>query len=290
MQFAIDLPNYGPYSSPQLLIELACQAEAAGWDGFFVWDHLVRREDKSLPLADPWIVLAAAAAKTERIRLGPMVTPLARRRPWKVAKETTTLDHLSGGRVVLGVGLGAHSEAEFAAFGDEGSAKNRAAMLEEGLEVINGLYSGQPFTHQGQHYHLQGVQFRPRPVQSPRIPIWVAGTWPNKRPFQRAARWDGVFPLKAGGSYLEMLTPAEVQEIISYIKSQRPADDAPFDVLHAGLTPGHYPPEDAEIVVPYAQAGVTWWVERLNPVRGSLAQMRQRIEQGPPKVLDVLHH
>ena len=179
MNFGIDVPNHSAYSDPRLLVELACEAEAAGWDGFFIWDHLVRWNDRRIPVVDPWITLAAIAVKTERICLGPMVTPLARRRPWKLARETVTLDHLSGGRLILGIGLGSRSTAEFKAFGDEGDPKARAAMLDEGLEVLAGLWSGHAFSYSGKYYQIEETQFRPPPVQSPRIPIWVAGTWPN---------------------------------------------------------------------------------------------------------------
>jgi len=283
MRFGIDVPNHGPYSDPRLLAELAREAEAAGWDGFFIWDHLVRWNDRRLPVADPWVALAAMASTTERIRLGPMVTPLARRRPWKLARETVTLDHLSGGRLILGVGLGARSEAEFEAFGDEGNPVQRATMLDEGLEVLTGLWSGQPFGYYGIHYQIQETQFVPPPVQSPRIPIWVAGTWPRKRPFRRAANWDGAFPLGAGRSHLDMMTPDEIRQVVAYVKQQR-TSPSPFDIVHAGLTPGENTSQDAETVLAYAEAGVTWWLENITPQRGPLETMRERIRSGPPRI------
>ena len=283
MNFGIDVPNHGDYSDPGLLVELACEAEAAGWDGFFIWDHLVRWNDRRIPVVDPWIALAAIAVKTEHIRLGPMVTPLARRRPWKVARETVTLDRLSGGRLILGIGLGSRSSAEFKAFGDEGDPKARGAMLDEALEVLAGLWGGEAFSYRGKHYQIEETQFRPGPVQSPRIPIWVAGTWPNKRPFRRAARWDGAFPLGVGQSHVGMMTPGEIKAVIAYVLEQR-TDDAPFDIVHSGITPGESMDQDAEIVAPYAALEVTWWLENINPERSSLHTMRHRIRFGPPKI------
>ncbi len=283
MNFGIDVPNHSAYSDPRLLIDLACEAEAAGWDGFFIWDHLVRWNDRRIPVVDSWITLAAIAVKTERIRLGPMITPLSRRRPWKLARETVTLDHLSAGRLILGIGLGARSNAEFGAFGDEGDPKVRAAMLDEGLEVLTGLWTGEAFNYRGKYYQIEETQFRPVPAQSPRIPIWVAGTWPNKRPFRRAARWDGVFPLGVGQSHLGMMTPDVMKEVAAYVKEQR-TDDAPFDIVHSGITPGESKTEDAQIVAPYAALGVTWWLENINPERGSFQKMRHRVRFGPPKI------
>lgn len=283
MYFGIDVPNHGSYSDPRLLIELAGEAEKAGWDGFFIWDHLVRWNDSHIPVTDPWIVLAAIAVSTERIRLGPMITPLARRRPWKVARETVTLDHISAGRLILGIGLGSRSTAEFKAFGDEGNPKARAAMLDEGLEVLVGLWSGEAFSYRGKYYQIEETQFRPPPVQSPRIPIWVAGTWPNKRPFRRAARWDGVFPLGVGQGQLDMVTPDVMTQVAAYVMQHR-TGDAPFDIVHSGITPGVSKTEDAQIVAPYAALGVTWWLENIHPERGSLQKMRQRVRFGPPKL------
>jgi alkanesulfonate monooxygenase SsuD/methylene tetrahydromethanopterin reductase-like flavin-dependent oxidoreductase (luciferase family) len=283
MNFGIDVPNHSAYSDPRLLIELARETEAAGWDGFFIWDHLVRWNDRRIPVLDPWITLAAIAVNTERIRLGPMVTPLARRRPWKLARETVTLDHISAGRLILGIGLGARSNAEFGAFGDEGDPKVRAAMLDEGLEVLTGLWSGKTFSYRGKYYQIEETQFRPVPTQSPRIPIWVAGTWPNKRPFRRAARWDGVFPLGVGQGHLGMVPPDVMKEVAAYVMEHR-TDDTPFDIVHSGITPGESKTEDAQIVAPYAALGVTWWLENINPERGSFQKMRHHVRFGPPKI------
>src|SRR5579862_3268663 len=177
MQYAIDLPLFGPFSHPFLVADLAHEAEDAGWDGFFVWDHLnykLASSPEPLAIADPWILLAAMALRTRSIKLGPMVTPLPRRRPWKLARETVTLDHLSGGRLVLGVGLGSDDDGEYHDFGEPTDPRVHGGKLDEGLAILTRLWSGKQISYQGQHYQLAPVQFRPTPLQQPRIPIWVA--------------------------------------------------------------------------------------------------------------------
>ncbi len=274
VSFAVGLPNVREYADPRLLVELAVAAEAAGWDGVFVWDHIAREEDAAIPATDPWIALAAIAARTERVRLGAMVTPLSRRRPWKVARETVALDVLSGGRLTFGVGLGGGVANEFAAFGEEDGARGRADLLDEGLEVLEGLWSGAPFSHAGERLTVRDAQFLPRAVQEPRIPVWVAGRWPNRRPFRRAARWDGMFPVFDGA---EQPPPEALAEAVRYTLAHR-EDEGPFDVaIEAASEPG-----DAELVAAYGAAGLTWWVERVGWFRGSLDAMRARVDAGPP--------
>ncbi len=281
MRYGVITPNFGDYFDSRRLAELAYEAEAAGWDGFFIWDHiLLSAKRMSAPMADPWVALAAMAMRTTRIRLGPMVTPVARRRPWKLARETVSLDHLSDGRLILGVGLGYPPEVEFAMFGEDADDRVRAQKLDEGLDVLTGLWGGAPFRFDGAHYRVAESTFLPCPVQSPRVPIWVAGMWPNKPPFRRAARWDGVFPLKVGFP-AEQLTPGDVRDMLAYIKRHRRTDTA-FDVVLGGITPDAT--QGTAIVAPYAEAGVTWWLEALDPWRGPLDAMRQRIHQGPPKL------
>lgn len=279
MHYGFITPNWGDYGDPRLLAELAHEAEAAGWEGFFIWDHI--KWPAQDPTADPWVALAAMAMRTERIRLGTLVTALPRRRPWKLARETLTLDHLSGGRLILGVGLGYFTNEEFAAFGEETDAKIRAAKLDEGLDVLTGLWSGEPFSYDGTQYQVKNVCFTPPPVQQPRIPIWVAGTWPIKAPFRRAARWDGVFPI--GQDFEKPLTPAEIRDIAAYIKEHRVSTE-PFEIVRGGQTLGRDAAEDAAIVVPYAEAGLTWWLEARLPWLSSLAEVRERIRKGPPRV------
>jgi alkanesulfonate monooxygenase SsuD/methylene tetrahydromethanopterin reductase-like flavin-dependent oxidoreductase (luciferase family) len=282
MRYAVNLPNFAEYADVRTVAGLAADAEAAGWDGFFVWDHMVWSRKVALPVADPWIVLAAVALATERLRLGPMVTPLARRRPWKVARETVTLDHLSGGRLILGVGLGTPAEDEFGAFGEPTEAATRAARLDEGLEVLTRLWSGERVSFQGEHYRVDEVAFLPAPVQQPRIPVFVAGVWPRRAPLRRAARFDGVVPLKVGEEELVMLEAGELAELLAVVGAERPGG-GPFEVMVGGRTPGDDPAAARAVVEPLAEAGMTWWTEELEPRRGDLHAMRERIRQGPPR-------
>ena len=282
LRFAVGLPNVREYADPGLLVELAAEAEAAGWDGVFVWDHIAREEDPSLPATDPWIAVAGMAVRTQRVRLGIMVTPLARRRPWKVAREAVAVDALSGGRFALGVGLGGGGQAEFAAFGEEADPRARAELLDEGLAILDGLWSGEPFSFEGRHHRVSGAHFLPRSVQEPRVPLWVAGRWPNRRPFRRAARWDGVFPVFEGVSAGEMPAPEDVAEAVRYTRAHRPHDDAPFDVAVESASAGEDRAADAALAATYARAGLTWWVEALGWFRGLLDTTRERIRRGPP--------
>src|ERR1700687_4420778 len=243
MRFAVDLPNFGEYSDPHILAQLACEAEDAGWDGCFIWDHI--QVERSVPVADPWIALAAMALVTRRIRIGPLVTPLFRRHPWKVARETVTLDHLSGGRLTLGVGLGSDMFGEISAFYGPLADSLRAEMLDESLAIVTGLWSGESFSFNGKHFRVNNARFLPTPVQSPRIPIWIAGTWPKKPPFRRAARYDGV--VAVGGDVESALSPAQVFDLGAYIRRFRTADSV-FDVLQMGETHGESMEQDREIV------------------------------------------
>jgi alkanesulfonate monooxygenase SsuD/methylene tetrahydromethanopterin reductase-like flavin-dependent oxidoreductase (luciferase family) len=283
MRFAINVPNFGDYGDARVLAQIAREAEDAGWDGFFLWDHLQYFDpSQRVPVADPWIALSAIATVTRSIRLGPMITPIARRRPWKLARETVSLDHLSGGRLTLGVGLGGPPESDFAAFGEEVDPRVRAEMLDEGLAVLTGLWRGEPFSHQGEHYQIRDALFLPPPLQQPRIPIWVGGFWPHRAPFRRAAHWDGVFPADAATSGQRTLTPDEIGQVTRYIARHRTTAE-PFDVVITGETPGDEPTRAVDIVAPYAAVGCTWWLEPLHGFRGPLDAMRDRIRQGPPQ-------
>ncbi len=279
MRFGLSIPNKGIYSDIHLVLELAQMAEEAGWDGFYIWDHVAG--PARTPFLDPWICMAAIAAKTQNMRLGVMVTPLSRRRPWKVAREIVALDRLSEGRMTLGVGLGYFKQKEFKEFGEEFDPKVRGDMLDEGLEVIAGLQSGEKYSFDGEHYQISGTVFRPTPVQSPRIPVWVGGMWPNKRPFRRAARWDGVLPMGKGRGYIS-LSPAEFREIKAFIVKHRSSDE-PFDYCLGGQTSGENLAEDKSILAPYQHEGLTWWIESIPPTRMSLKQARDRIRVGPPR-------
>jgi alkanesulfonate monooxygenase SsuD/methylene tetrahydromethanopterin reductase-like flavin-dependent oxidoreductase (luciferase family) len=192
MKYGLNLPNGGACGDARTLAEFAHLAEEAGWDGVFLEDYIVWQSHQDVPTYDPWVALAAMALRTERIRLGTQVTPLPRRRPWKLARETVTLDHLSNGRLILGVGLGDPTDGNFNQFEEVTDLKARARMLDEALDVLVGLWSGEPFSYRGEYYHVDEITLLPRPVQTPRIPIWVGGGWPLKGPARRAARWDGA--------------------------------------------------------------------------------------------------
>ena len=277
MRYGLDVPNYGDYFEPRRLAELAYEAEQSGWDGFFLWDTLWAGITE--PIVDPWVALAAIAMRTERIRIGPMVTPVPRRRPWKLARETVSIDHLSNGRLVLGVGLGSPPETEYEQFGEEGDNRIRAAKLDEGLEVLAGLWSGEPFSYEGEHYRLGETVYSPRPVQRPRIPIWVGGVWPNKAPWRRAARWDGVYPIvMEEGSEL---TPDIMRQIVKYVGLHRDTD-TPFDVVAGGSGAGNEPAREAELAAAFEEVGATWFVTPIGPSLGSLEESRARIRRGPP--------
>lgn len=289
MQYGVYVPNFGPYGDVRVLSDLAAIAEEAGWDGFFLWDQVSKTTltPAADPMVDPWIALTAIALRTRTLRLGPLVTPLPRRRPWMVARETVSLDHLSAGRLIFGVGAGG-GHFDFEALGEVSDARALAALLEEGLEVLTGLWSGEHYTHKGAAYSIEEAQFLPRPLQTPRIPIWVAGVWPAKAPARRAVRWDGIIPIGRDLPLAAMLTPAQMQEIVHYVTAQ-PDYTPAFEIVHSGTTAGVDPAYDRAVVAAYQQVGVTWWMEKILPERwGSwtdwpLAAMRQRIQQGPPK-------
>jgi alkanesulfonate monooxygenase SsuD/methylene tetrahydromethanopterin reductase-like flavin-dependent oxidoreductase (luciferase family) len=209
-----------------------------------------------------------------------MVTALARRRPWRVAREVATLDILSGGRVVFGVGLGSLPE-EWDRFGEDPDPRTRARKIDEGLEIVTGLWSGEPFTYAGKHYSVDVARFLPRPIQQPRVPIWIAGRWPNRRPFRRAARWDGVFATHEDVGHNDNITPEQLRELIEYTMQQRGERTAPFDVIVEGHTPDGSGRAD-ELVASYAGVGLTWWVEKLGWFRGSVDEMQTRVAAGPP--------
>ena len=282
MRYAVNVPNFEDYGDARTVAGLAADAEAAGWDGFFVWDHLAFVKAWRLRIADPWVLLTAVALATERLRLGPMVTPLPRRRPWKLARETVTLDRLSGGRLVLGVGLGEPPEDEYGSFGEPTDPVVRAAMLDEGLEVLTRLWSGETVSFQGRHYRVDQVAFRPTPVQRPRIPIWVAGAWPRPGPLRRAARFDGSCPLKVDATgELATLEPDELRQLLAVVRRHRADPAAPFDVLLGGTTPPD-PAAARAMLEPLAEAGMTWWQETVDPRQTDLATFRRRVRQGPP--------
>jgi alkanesulfonate monooxygenase SsuD/methylene tetrahydromethanopterin reductase-like flavin-dependent oxidoreductase (luciferase family) len=247
VKHAINVAPFGELADPRVLAELAIAAEEHGWDGFFVWDHIVHRSP-ARAIADPWVALAAIACATSRLRIGPMITPLSRRRVQKVARETVTLDLLSSGRLTLGVGIGSARNGEFEPFGEVTDPRERARLLDQGLDDLTRYWAG---------------EFEPVPVQRPRIPVWVAAEWPHRRPVRRAARWDGLFPTGMPG-------PAALAELVSEVRQARPAGD-PFDVV-VDVAPG-------QDVKPWMLAGATWIVTDFG-IKPNLAEVREVINSG----------
>jgi len=275
MQYGAYFSSVGEYSNATLLAGLAYEAEESGWDGAFIWDHIAQPH----AAADPWVTLAAMAVNTKRIKLGPIITPVARRRPWKLARETVTLDHLCNGRLILGVGLG-WSNLEFDTFGEDGSQKSRAERLDEGLDVLVGLWGGQPFSYCGKHYRIKDAHFLPPPFQLPRIPIWVCGAWSDKKaPFRRAAHWDGVVAICAEN---RAILPDEISDLKGYIVRHRITHD-PFDIVVILWSEGMHSPEEQQEIERYENAGVTWWLEDVSLERyQSIDDVRRRLHKGPP--------
>jgi alkanesulfonate monooxygenase SsuD/methylene tetrahydromethanopterin reductase-like flavin-dependent oxidoreductase (luciferase family) len=280
MKFGLSLPTKDDYGNIQRLAEVAVHAEESGWDGFFLWDHISTGVG---PLVDPWIAIASVAGHTSKLRLGLLVTPLVRRRPWKVAREIVSLDHLSKGRMVLGVGLGDFKKKEFEAFNEVSDTQQRGRMLDEGLEIVNGLQKGEPFKFSGEYYQItSSTIFNPPPIQKPRIPIWVAGKGPNLRPFRRAARWDGALPLARGRSKKDFINMHEFKEIKAYLQKHRRSDEH-FDLCVSGVLPGESLSKDKALMEAYERAGATWWIEFVYSATGSFQQNLDRIRLGPPR-------
>ncbi len=279
MKFGLDIPTAGVYADPRKLADLAAEAEEAGWDGFFIWDIVFTSGESWEPVVNPWVALAAIAMRTQRIRIGAMLTPLARRRPWQVAREAVSLDLLSNGRLVFGAGSG-YQERDFAPFGEEYDLKIRAEKLDEGLDIVNGLWSGTPFSFHGKHYQLDTVTFLPKPLQSPRIPIWLAGGWPNRKPLRRAARWDGIYLMTVNQVTNELLKLEEIREAVVYMQTYRESTE-PFDVGVNGVVPDDAD-KAAEMIQAYQDAGATWWIA-LEGEGESFEEYRARIRRGPPR-------
>ena len=286
MRYCLNLPIAGPAADPRTLAEFAVAAEEVGWDAMFVEDYIIYQNRQDLAAYDPWVALAAMAAATSRIRLGTMVTPIARRRPWKLARETVTLDHLSGGRLTLCIGVGDPLDFTYAAFGEETDVRARAAMVDEALQVLTGMWSGEPFSYQGRHFRVTEMTCLPPPVQQPRIPIWIGGAYPNPRPLRRAARWDGavLYPAAAPGSAQDSeqpLTPQQISGIRRFIETHR-TSPGPFDIIAGGPERGPDPGRTRELIRQSAQAGATWFSEWIPP--GDPVAMRASITQGPIRI------
>jgi alkanesulfonate monooxygenase SsuD/methylene tetrahydromethanopterin reductase-like flavin-dependent oxidoreductase (luciferase family) len=288
VRFSINIPNFGDFADAELVARLAVAVEEAGWDGLFIWDHVVH--DKTLragqPFGDPWMLLTAAAVATSRIAVGPLVTPVPRRRPENLARQVATLDALSHGRVVFGTGLGGPIDDEYGSFGEPTDPVVLAERLDEGLDLLARYWTGEQVDHAGRHFTVHDVALLPPTVQQPRPPVWVGGYWPHRRPMRRAARWDGAVPLFTSARHGEIPPVDEVRELVAYLREQRPADRAgePFEVVLGGKTPGD-PRRARDVVAPLAEAGATWWDERLVQATDdmtALAPVLHRVEQGPP--------
>ena len=253
MKRGLFLAPFDELVDPRVLADLAAGAEATGWDGLFLWDHVAYRPPVRA-ISDPWVALSAIACATSKLRLGTMVTPLSRRRVQKLARETVTLDHLSNGRLTLGVGLGSDTTGELAPFGEEVDPRERARLLDDGLTRLSRLWSG---------------EFEPVPVQRPRIPIWVASRWPKRRPLRRAARWDGWFPIELPGPDELAVLAREVQELRDAAGAD--SGEGAFDLV-VEIAPG-------EDVQPWAQAGATWILTGFGR-QPRLDEVRSTIETG----------
>lgn len=297
--FGLSVPISGAFADAPLLGELAAEAERAGWDGFFIWDEII---SDGLPIGDVTVSLAVIALRTNRLRFGPMVTPLPRRRPTKVAREMVTLDRMSGGRLIFGAGIGADNES-FRRLGEVDDPRQRGDLLDEGLGLLAQIWSGQPVEHAGpeQHYRVQfsaqaengqSVGFLPTPLQQPRIPIWIAATGQHKRPLRRAAKWDGLFYIPDDERAITSgPTADELKAAVDYASRFRETD-APWEIVTSGMTSGQRPPEDAERVAEFVEAaGLTWWVEQINPwalpgdgssADSAVRAMFERVRMGPP--------
>ena len=285
MQYGLALPNGGVCGDARVLAELGCLAEEAGWDGVVVEDYIVHQSAGAVPTCDPWIALAAIAVGTKRIRLGTSVTPLPRRRPWKVAREALALDQLSNGRFFLGVGSGDAGEAGFSRVNEVRDAKERAKMLDEALDIIVGLWSGEPFSYQGHYYQVQEMTLLPTPLQKPRIPILVGGGWPLKGPALRAARYDGccLYKHSASGDFPDW-TPGEVQALKAFMESHRSEQQKaqPYEIQLGGRDRAEDWEQDRALIKSLAEAGATWWIEYVSA--GELEAMRESVKRGPLRI------
>jgi len=283
MRCSINIPNFGDFADPETVGRVAAAAEAAGWDALFVWDHVVHYKSRGRSFGDPWMLLTAAALTTSRIRLGPLVTPIPRRRPEQVARQVSTLDNLSDGRVIFGAGLGGPIEDEYGSFGEPTDPRMLAERLDEGLTLLDRYWSGDAVTHHGRHYEVEEVTLLPTPVQRPRVPVWIGGYWPRRAPMRRAARWDGAVPLFESASHGHAPPPNEVSDLAAYVRAHRDGNDEPFELVVGGQSPTRAA-EARDLLGPLIEAGATWWDER-RPAGEDLNRadlVLRRIEAGPP--------
>ena len=279
LSYGIFLAPFADYADPARFIALAESAEHAGWDGVFLWDHVL--EGSGMAVADSFVVAAGIAQATERVRLGMLVTPLARRRPWVFARQTASLDQLSTGRLVVGVGLGHDSRGELSSFsGEVVDPVQRAVALDESLEVLVRLWSGTPVDFDGEQISVHSAAFLPRPVQQP-LPIWVACRAPNRRPLKRAARYEGCFPIfDEGGSSLPGLAePEQVEDLRNALIELGAAPK--IDIVCRGDSARVTETERARRLAELEQAGMTWWLESFMPGQDP-SEIERVVGGGPP--------
>jgi alkanesulfonate monooxygenase SsuD/methylene tetrahydromethanopterin reductase-like flavin-dependent oxidoreductase (luciferase family) len=287
VRFSINIPNFGDFADARTVATVAEAAEQAGWDALFIWDHVVhdKRERQGQAFGDPWMLLTVAALATSRLRVGTLVTPVARRRPEQLARQVATLDALSGGRVIFGAGLGGPIEDEFGSFGEPTDPVILAERLDEGLELLQRYWSGGPVDHHGRHYQVRDVTLLPASVQRPRPPVWIGGFWPHRRPMRRAARWDGAVPLFTEARHGHPPPVDQVRELVTYLRQQRrDQSEIPFEIVVGGASPGD-PGRARELIAPLADAGATWWDERQLQSSQDIHRagpVLRRVHQGPP--------
>ena len=263
------------------ILDMAVAAEESGWDGFFTWDGISVGE---MDTYDPWALLGALAVTTKTMTMGAIIFPLSRRRPWKVAREAITVDHLSNGRLVIPVGLGAIDDGGFSRVSNEVTdRKQRAELLDDTLAILELAWKGEKFSYMGTHHSVTDLVFQPTPIQKPRIPIWVVASWPAPKSMKRAVRWDGIIPSLRANPF-EELKPSDVAAIADWIGERR-TSDGPYDIVLEGFVSGDDPAAARAKMEPLAEAGATWWVEsRWEAPHNAPDALMARIRQGPPRL------
>jgi len=274
VRFGLFFPQFEELADPARVAELAVMAEEAGWSGFFLWDHMLARP--GMAICDPWIAMAAVATATRDIRFGAMVTPLARRRPWVMARQAAALDRLSRGRLVIGVGLGDDGWREFSSFGDASEPRERGVLLDESLEVLRRLLTGEDVDFDGERLHVHSTPFLPKPAQDP-LPIWVAGRWPNRAPLARAARMQGCFPIFAGDP--DFPDADDVAGVRAELTRLGVPDD--YDLAITGKMRRLGSDERAKAVATAQSNRVTWLLEGFGPGL-SVSEFEAVVAAGPP--------
>lgn len=277
------LANMADIADTAALVDYGVAAEAAGWDGVFLIDHLIYPPEQHEGCSDPWMTLAGIAARTDSIRLASWVTPVARRQPWQLARDLATLDRLSDGRVILGTGLG--SEPDYTPFGRSYNTTKVSERYDEALEVIAGLWRGKPFSYDGEHFTLEDVVMLPTPAQEPRIPIVTGGFWPNKAPFRRGARWDGIAPLSPvirgvadNATQGDEVTASPEDELRAMVEYYLVVADEPGEIILPVDFP-HAPPNVLDL---YESMGVTWGLTTTWDQSHNYNLTMDRIQEGPP--------